>query len=269
MPNAQDAELSKVKRILTLGTTGSGKSAQMWTLPGRKFLYLFDPNTMSTIQGLDIEYEAFLPDMSELDYTLKKFNKEGVSDKLPNRERREPTVYNRWADDLNERGESGFFENIDWLCIDSLTFLSKHLMNRQLYINGRYGDIEDLGDYRIVGSKLTSVFDSITSLPMNIYMTGHIDQFQDEKTKKISMQIRAPGSSRAMLPLIFTDIWMLERDYNSKGEIAYLARTRPDPHGFKEVRCSIRGLEEYIDITIPDFPSNKGGIGEILRRFTK
>lgn len=267
MPNAKDAELSPIKRILVIGPSGSGKSSQMWTLPGRKFLYLFDPNTLSTIQGLDLEYEPFLPELSELDPSLKKFNKEGKSDRFG--EPREPTLWNRWTADLNQRGASGFFNDFDWLCIDSLTFLNKACMARQLFINGRYGDIEDLGDYRIVGSKITQVFDSIVSLPLNIYMTGHLDTFQDEKTKKLMVQIRAAGSSRAMLPLIFTDIWATERDENNKGEVIYQIRTRPDPRGFKDIRTSIRGLDEIVDVTIPNFPSDRGGIGAILSKHRK
>ena len=272
MPNAKDMAASATKRILFVGETGSGKSAQMWTLPGRKFLYLFDPNTKATIgkhknrSGLDIEYEEFLPDLGELDASLKKFNKEGKSDHLKG-PKREPTLYNNWVEDLNEKGSSGFFNQFDWLCIDSLTFLCKACMDRQLFINGRYGDIEELADYRVVGSKISHVFDSVCSTDTNIYMTGHIDKFQDEKTKKIETLIRSPGSSRSMLPLIFTDIWQAERGEDAKGNPIFTARTMPDVRGLKSIRCSIPDMPEIVDVTIPDFPSNKGGIGALLAKY--
>lgn len=260
MQNAKDAVASATKRILFVGDSGHGKSSQLWTLPGRKFLYLFDPNTLPTIRGLDIDYELFMPDVLELDASLKKFNTGGHSDKLPGKQR-EPTVYNRWVDHLNEHGAK-FNENYDWLCIDSNTFLAKACMQRQLFINGRYGDIEDRPDYRIVGSKLTQVFDSICSTDINIYMTGHITTYQDETTKRIETLIRSPGSSRDMLPLIFTDIWSAE--YTSG---KYMARTRPDIRGLKSIRCSMSGVPELVDVTIPNFPSTEGGIGAILQQY--
>jgi len=268
MPNAKDMTASATKRILFVGKTGSGKSSQMWTLPGRKFLYLFDPNTKATIgkhrdrSGLDIEYEEFLPEIAELDASLKGFNKGAKSDKLRGPQR-EPTTYNRWVDDLNDKGASGFFNNFDWLCIDGLTHLGRACMARQLFINGRYGDIEELSDYRIVGSKLTSVFESICSTDTNIYMTGHIDTYQDEKTNRIETLIRSPGSSRAMLPLIFTDIWGASYEDGK-----YMARTKPDRRGLTDIRCSMSNVPETVDVTIPDFPSSKGGIGALLAKYS-
>lgn len=261
MPNAMSATTSATKRLLIVGPPGSGKTSQIWTLPGKKFLYHFDPNTMSTIKGLDIEYESFLPDVIELDASLKKFNKEGKSDRVHGKPR-EPTTYNRWVEHLNEQGSSGFFSQFNWLCIDGLTFLAKACMQRQLFINGRYGDIEELADYRVVGSKLTAVFDSICSTDINIYMTGHIDTYQDEKTNRIETLIRSPGSSRNMLPLIFTDIWSAEY-----GDGKYSVRTKPDKRGLQSIRCSMQRVPETVDVTIPDFPSSKGGIGALLAKY--
>lgn len=273
MPNAKDATASPTKRILFVGDTGNGKSAQLWTLPGRKFLYLFDPNTIATIgkrgdrPGLDIDYEEFLPDITELDFSLKGFNKGARSDRMADNKKREPKIYQKWVENLNEKGVKGFFNDFDWLCIDSLTFLAKACMQRQLFINGRYGDLEELADYRVVGSKLTSVFDSICSTDINIYMTGHIDKFVNEKTKAVETLIRSPGSSRGMLPLIFTDIWSAERGEDARGNSIYQARTMPDPRGLKSIRCSMSNVPELVDVSISDFPSSKGGIGAMLAKY--
>ena len=61
MPNAKNAERRQTG-ILSVGTTGGGKTTMFSTIPGRKFLYIFDPNAVNTIRGLDIDYEVFLPD---------------------------------------------------------------------------------------------------------------------------------------------------------------------------------------------------------------
>jgi len=183
--------------------------------------------------------------------------------------KREPQVYMKWVDDINEKVEKKFFEvnGYQWLCIDSLTFLAKATMDRQLYINNRYGDIEELGDYRVVGSKLTDVFNSISSLPINLYCTGHLSIFQDDKTKKIETQINLPGKARNYLPLLFTNVWQSITEEGEKGQVKYMIRTRPDPRGLQDVRSAIQGLNTMEDVTIRGFGDMaQGGIGALLAR---
>ncbi|KKL07321.1 hypothetical protein LCGC14_2587250, partial [marine sediment metagenome] len=46
MPNAKDnPDIGKAKFLL-LGPTGSGKTSQILTLPGKTFCYLFDPSSL-------------------------------------------------------------------------------------------------------------------------------------------------------------------------------------------------------------------------------
>lgn len=279
MPHVRDAKVSTFKRVLAVGGTGTGKSTQMWTLPGKKFLYQFDPNTMSAIKGLadqlhieppDIEYEAFEPDILQMDSTLKGFRKDAKDDTpaLIGRTKKEaePIVYLDFVEDINRRVDEDYFKKneFDWLCFDSLTFLNRATMARNLYINDHYGFIEDLADYRVVGSKITELFSSISTLPINVYMTAHWQSFQDDKTKRIETKIQSHGSSRNMIPLIFTEIFQTVRE-EYKGQTAYAIRTRPDPRGLQDLRTSIVGLEELEDVTIDDFSrAQEYGIGAIL-----
>lgn len=266
MPNAKDADLEAHERILCVGRTGSGKSAQMWTLPGKKFAYIFDPNTMATIRGLDIDYELFQPDVLSVDMTLKGFNKESRSDK-PKGKLREPTVWNAWGDHFNDHYDRGFFNQYDWLIFDSFTFITKAVMDRNLFINNRYGDIEDLGDFRIVGAKISEVFGTIATMKINIYATGHLAVFQDEKTKKIETLLHLPGKAKNMIPLQFTNIWLTQVTEGGKYEI----RTKPEARGLQDIRSSIQGLQTLEDVTIKSFgpESTRYGIGNIYTRSRK
>lgn len=273
MGNLKDKLLSPYKRILAVGATGTGKSVQPWTLPGRKFEYVFDPNTMAALKGIadqlgidppDIDAEEFYPDIMNLDTTLKGFRTGSKGDKPEDigrtKKEAEPVVYMNFLEDINKRVDDNYFADYDWLIFDSLTFLSKAVMARNMWVNDHYGGIEDLADYRVVGSKLSEVFTSLSSLPINVYMTAHWSSFQDEKTKKIEVQINAPGSSRRMLPLVFTDIW--QTIYLDDG---YGVRTVPDPRGLQDLRCSLVGLKDIEDVTIDDFSkAEEFGIGAIL-----
>jgi len=270
MQNAKTATNTGIHRILVAGPTGSGKTSQIWTLPGRKFVYIFDPNAMSTLRGCDVDYEEFYPDFLEMDASLKGFNKDSTSDSMAKitgkASKREPHVYMEWVKDINDKVEKGFFNDYQWLCFDSLTFLSKSTMDRQLFINKRYGDLEELADYRVVGSKLSDIFNSIAAMPINIYCTGHLQTFQDEKTKKVTTNIWLPGKARNVLPLLFTDVWLAGTEDTEKG-VRYLIRTRPEQRGLQDIRCSIPNLEVTEDVTIEDFGNlTKGGIGGLLSR---
>lgn len=284
MPHVRDAKVPAFKRILAVGGTGTGKTTQLWTLPGRKFLYQFDPNTMASLIGLasqlnieppDIEFEAFEPDILQLDTTLKGFRKDAKDDNVSmigrSKKDAEPTVYLDFIEDINKRVDEDYFKKneISWLCFDSLTFLNRATMARNLFINDHYGFIEDLADYRVVGSKIAELFTSISSLPINVYMTAHWQSYQDDKTKKIETKINAHGSSRTMLPLVFTEIFQTLRE-EIKGETVYSIRTRPDPRGLQDLRTSILGLEELEDVTIDDFSrAQEYGIGAILTEHSR
>lgn len=268
MKNAKDASALTNQRILLVGRTGSGKTSQIWTLPGRKFAYFFDPNSLASIRGCDLDYEEFYPEPLETDATLKGFNKGARSDKPSSK--LEPTLYLRWGQDLTDKVESGFFKDYDWLIFDSLTFLSRAVMARNMWINGRYGGVEELADYRIVGSKMSEVFTSITSLNLNILSTGHIDTFQDENTKKIETKIKLPGSARDILPLVHTNIWLAFPETEGKGDkenVRYKVRTVPESRGLQDIRTSLRGLSPIEDVTIEDFDNpTKSGIGALLAK---
>lgn len=263
---ADDAELSPYQRILVAGPTGSGKSALLRTLPGKKFVFVFDPNTAATIKGTpNLAYIEFLPDFMEMDTALKGFNKDSFSDKpMQEKKQLEPKVYEEWREYFNEFIDDKRYEQFDWLCFDSFTFASRAMMNRQLYINKRYGEVEDLADLKVVGAKLSDVFTNINSLPVNIFCTAHISVYEDDKTKKVNHQLFLPGRARTILPLSFTNIWECQAG-DKPG--TFEVKTLPERRGLQDIRTSLTGLKPVEDVTIKDFSKAEDyGVGALLKR---
>lgn len=270
--NAADDNDPQSEKLLVLGPAGAGKTTMEITLPGRKFAYFFDPNGKRAIQGYNIDYLEFLPDASEVDWTLKSFNRDSrPSDRPKSSQTKEPTVYNRWEDDLNNRYDRGFFANYNWLIIDSLSLCVYAMMARLLWLNKRYGDIEELSDYRVTGRKMAEVFLPITSLhtqypKLGLYCTGHLIDRQNELTKKITTELDLPGAARTLLPKMFSNIFEVRQ--TREGELQqYNLLTRSDPRGYQGLRCSFKNIDPIVDMTIRDFKKPEDfGIGALLAR---
>jgi GTPase SAR1 family protein len=111
--NAKEATLSTYENILCVGDPGSGKSSLIRTLPGKKFVYIFDPNGLRSLAGADVDYEEWLPDSLELDTTIKRFNRDGKPDDRP-ATAREPRVYIDWCSSIAEKAENMFFKDYIW-----------------------------------------------------------------------------------------------------------------------------------------------------------
>lgn len=260
--NAKDIS-SKRQVLFLVGRTGSGKSTQFLTLPGKKFLYIFEPSGKAAIQGYHIDFMEFLPEENELEFRLKGFNVGTLTDRKGGTP--EPTIYTRWYDDFIDRLNANFFEQYDWVGIDSFTFLVQAMIERQMYLNKKTGEPPDRGDYRVVGDALRRLVQALTGRKINVFLTGHIQEYQDEKTKVITVQANLPGSARTTIPLICTNIW--QTDYNSAIAKAYSVRTRPDQRGMRDLRCSIPSLKDDEDITIKNLSAPEGqGIGGLLLR---
>lgn len=261
--SASDMTVSPFQRILLVGPTGSGKTAQIWTLPGKKFAFIFDPNSATTLKGCpDLDFVDFLPEFMEMDTSLKGFNKGSQSDK-PIGGKKEPLLYENWREWMNDFIDGGDFMKYDWLIFDSHTFLSKAMMDRQLFINGRYGDTEDLADFKVVGGKFSDIFSRVNGLPINVFATGHLQTYEDDKTKKIVTQLYLPGRARTVLPLSYTNVWEAQAgDTAGTWEI----KTLPEKKGLQDIRTSIPGLKPVEDVTIDFRKPLACGIGRLLAR---
>jgi len=182
MPNALDALKSTNHRILMLGNTGNGKTSQIVTLPGRKYVHIFDQNALLSLRGHDIDYDEYMPDPVGMAATsMSEKPKGGPSDKS---KASPSTAYKLFEEQFNERMSTGFFDQYDVIGMDSATTFLDLIMDRVLSINGRVGQWPQQDDYGPQMVTFTNVCRALTGLGKTIYMTGHMEVRQDELTKK-------------------------------------------------------------------------------------
>ena len=258
MANAKDIT-GENHAFLMLGDTGSGKTTQLLTLPGKKFVYLFDPNASLSLRGYDVEYEAFLPE--NLNLSAKSLAK-GKGDVSPGNNVSD--VYRQWEEDFQSRLSDGFFNDFDIIGMDSATTFLDLIMDRILSINGRPGAWPNQDDYGPQMIAFTNVCRALLGLGKTIYMTGHLEMKQDNLTQRVFRKPMMTGRLSTKIPLLFSDIFVTECESTPDG-MAYRIQTVPD-RMTTTVRTSFKGLSPYEDVTL-DFskPLENQGLGRIWK----
>lgn len=260
MPNALDAKQTTSHRFLILGDTGSGKTTQFLTLPGKKFIYLFDSNALLSLRGYDVDYEEFLPDRLNMNVTSLSSSKGG--DKVTSFKN---DMFLEWQKNFEDKLASGFFNDYDVIGMDSATTLLDLVMDRILTINGRAGQWPQMDDYGPQMTTFKNICRTLTSMGKMVYMTGHLEIKQNKEGAKIIRQPLLTGKLKTSIPLIFSDIMVAEVTNDGKGVISHTLQTVPD-RLTTTIRTSIKGLEPFEDVSI-DFskPLEEQGLGLILK----
>ena len=265
MPNAKtlDIHAGGKPKFLLIGSTGGGKTTQIVTLPGRTFAYLFDPSSLSTLRGFDVEYESFFPEKVNLSaQSLAK----GKGDKTPKGAQREDAseVYREWEEDFEGKIATGYFDAYDNIAFDSFTTFSDIVMDRILAINGRPGHFPQQDDWAAQMGSITNVVRTLVGMNKVLIFTAHDEFKQDEASKRMQNVLMLTGRLKIKLPLLFSEIWHM--DSNSTAEkISYTAQTRADRLN-PTIRCTVRDMPMYADMTIQDWRKPQDyGLGKILR----
>ena len=262
MPNAKNATAEEVglPKFLLVGSTGSGKTAQMITLPGKTFAYLFDPSALATLKGYDIDYEMFVPGKINLGaVSLSK----GKSDQKTKTDA--PDIYTAWASHADKMVETNGFDKYDNICFDSFTTFSDIVMDRILKLNGRVGQFPQQDDWGGQMQTITNCVRTFVSMNKTLLFTAHDEFKQDDVTSRMQNIILLTGRLRVKLPLLFSEILHMECA-STATEIKYQAQTRPDRLN-PAIRCTFKGLEMYEDMTIEDWDKPQDyGLGKLLKR---
>ncbi len=263
--NAGDPNIKHHNSILITGPVGSGKTTLYRTIPGRKFVYLFDPNAEDAIRGSDdIDYLLFTPEVEDVELAVKSL-KAGVGDQ--GRRRREPKTYWEWERDWEERYENKFFDKYDWIGFDSLTTLSEAVMDRVQYLNNRLGKHPQQDDYTAEMTTVRNIVRATTALT-NVFVTVHTETQKDDLTGRIEGQLVLTGKNRIRVPLRFAHILGTKSDRNSKNEVRYYMVTKPE-RMYPNCRTSIKGIDPQIDVTLDwEKDLTQQGIGQWILKGT-
>lgn len=256
----------KHESILLVGGIGTGKTTQLATLPGRKFVYFFDPNAVPSLRGRakDLDFLEFFPDKSDLDLGVKPLAKDLKKD-ASSKKKTVPEAYIRWEADYEERKATGFFKDYSWLGFDSFTTFSDLVMDRVQYLAGRLGKHPEQADWTSQMNTLKNIFRDASSLGLNLFCTAHTEMDKDSITGKVYGQIIMTGKLRVRIPLLFSNIFATEVESNNERAIYHLV-TRPDREN-PVVRTNLINLEQYTDVTI-DWrkPALGQGLGGLLMK---
>lgn len=271
MAHASQVRQTARQNFLLYGSIGSGKTTAFRTLPGRKFLYMFDPAGLSSIHPTDdIEYETFLPEIISMSVSTLK----GIKDQQ-GAQYSQATTYTEWEKDFENRLSKNWFNDptveingvkggFDAIGFDSLTTLTDLLMDRILEINGRSGKAPELSDYGVSALTLQRIVRNANAQGMYVFFTGHENPTQDKLLKTVSNQIMVAGQLKQKLPILFSDIYHCRADLVG-GVPKFYVDTTPTEM-YPTARCSMQ-LKPVEEVTIPPSAQDvtKFGLGKILR----
>jgi len=260
MSNAKNVG-QEIKSCLLIGSTGGGKTSQFLTYPGKKYALLFDTNAIATLRGHDIEYDEYIPEHLDLDVVTLKTNVRDKFSKAP-----EPKTYITFERDLEEKMRTNYFEDYDSIMIDSTTMFTDIVMDRVLWLNGRFGKQPEMADYAACTNTIIKVYRTLLGFRKPILITGHIEFQKDETTQRFQNTLAFLGQLRRRIPLMFNEVWLAYGEPNRDGKMSYYVRTRQDRQN-QFLRCTSEFVETVENVTL-DYkkPLESQGVGALLDR---
>ncbi len=237
-------------------------------MPGKKIVYVFDPNAIDSYGVGDYDFLTFIPDPSELDISVKTLKKEAGEhkhDKSGRKGKIEPITYPAFEADFQTRCAEGWFaENgYDWICFDSITTLTDIIMDRVQFLNGRLGKHPEEADYTALMNLQRTIFRAAVGTGLKTFVTAHVEPYKDEFTGRISNRIMTTGRNRIRIPLLFSQIYATERDVD-QGKVTYSLHITGN-RNYPFCRTSIKDLNPIEDITLdPNKPPEGQGLGAFV-----
>ena len=132
MPYASDIKPGDLQHnVMLIGYGGRSKTAQLKTLPGKTYAFLFDPSAIHTLAGQpDFDYDQFIA--TKLNLGAASLDKKVIPDKAsPNQDAHE--IYAAFRKHLEGQIKNGVFGHYDNVLVDSTTLVGDVLIDRILH----------------------------------------------------------------------------------------------------------------------------------------
>ena len=276
MPHMSQPQMKPNPKILVYGKAGSGKTSLFRTIPGRKFIYMFDPAGLNSLNSTDdIYFEEFLVDTIPMSVNTLKGVKDSAS---PNYQSMD--TYSRWENDFQNRLDKGWFTNkdveidgvkggFDVIGFDSLTTLTDVVMDRILQLNQRAGKNPELGDYGILTNTLARIIRNAAATNCIVFLTAHEQAQQDKLLRTVNNEIMVPGQLNVKLPLLFSEIYHCTAEVDPKGNPLYKIATIAEDM-YPLARCSQvmrdAGIDLFHNVTIKTQDPTDSGLGPVTKK---
>lgn len=238
------------------------------TLPGRKFIYVFDPNARDSYPPSD-DWVAmpFIPPASELEISVRPLSAKVTHDSTRRHSRKtpEPLTYPNFEEDFHTRAEEGWFaeNNFDWICYDSNTTFADICMDRIQYLNGRLGKHPEQADHTSLMNLQRNIYRAAIGTGLHVAVTMHTEYEKDSTSLRMVQQLMTTGRNKIRIPLLFSQIYGTERD-TKDGKLHYTIHTTGSTKR-EYCRTNIRDISPEEDITV-DFskPLQGQGLGAFV-----
>ena len=265
MPNAKELiEKGSIERILMRGSIGTGKTMQFLTLPGKKFLYVFEASSFNTIQGYDVTYEAYLAE--KLNITVKAIPKglkigEGV---LSKDSRLKAQAYAQFEEHFHTSLDNGYFDQFDTIGLDSITSIADIMLDDILARDGRMEYPPVLNDYNILKTQIARLLRALCALDKLLFVTAHTMYRQtNEASRKLLNEILIPGDLQVRAPLLFSTVLQTYYETTTSGK-KFMVQSVIDNHN-ENLKSSIPGLLNHHDVTIENLNNPQAsGLGKLI-----
>lgn len=261
--------------ILAAGPTGTGKSTQFLTLPGKKYVDIFDPNALIAYEGQDVDYQTFFPKSNQIDIyptsihksTAGKYKRHHDQSKVKGYEA-DGTFYNSFADNFVERANTDFYRKngYSWLSLDGFTNAAALAMDRVTFLNESMESADDRADFRMAGQMLSRLARMSWGLGVNLYLQCHTVEETNENGQVLAYKLNLPGSARSVIPTNTANVWFFDTDIDRQTKkVSYKIITQRS-RKYPFVRSGFKNLKDEEDITI-DFskPLEGQGIGKLIK----
>ena len=160
----------------------------------------------------------------------------------------EPKAFAEWMKTTNIRLNSGYFDMFGTYCIDSLTTFGSAVMNYQLNLKNRAGEVpQHRHDYNPQKILIENYIHKLMNLPCDFIITGHlrkiekllaVDKMTGIKRVETEFRLHVTGQAVITIPLLFDELYtIIGKGSPPKREMlidslgTYIARSRLKRNG--------------------------------------